>query len=45
MAMDSVPEPYLDAWARFQCQKPLTVSDAHWRQAVDDAGMFLDCIS
>ncbi len=42
MAMDSVPERYLDAWARLQCQKPMRVSDADWRQAIDDAGRFLD---
>ena len=42
MAMDSVPERYLDAWARLQCQKPTRVSDAEWRQAIDDAGRFLD---
>lgn len=42
MAADSVPEPYLDAWARLQCQKPMRVSDADWRQAIDDAGRFLD---
>ncbi len=42
MVMDSVPEPYLDAWARIQCQKPVRVSDDDWRQAVDDAGRFLD---
>jgi hypothetical protein len=42
MAMDSVPEPYLDTWARLQCQKPMRVSDADWRQAIDVAGRFLD---
>jgi hypothetical protein len=42
MAMDSVPEPYLDAWARLQVQKPMRVSDADWRQAIDEAGRFLD---
>ncbi len=42
MASDSAPEPYLDAWAMLQCQKPMQVSDEEWRQAVDDAGMFLD---
>jgi hypothetical protein len=40
--MGSVPEPYLDAWARLQCQKPMRVSDAEWRQAIDDAGRVLD---
>jgi hypothetical protein len=42
MAMGGVPEPYLDAWARLQVQKPMRVSDAEWRQAIDDAGRFLD---
>jgi hypothetical protein len=42
LAADSVPEPYLDAWARLQVQKPMRVSDAEWRQAIDDAGRFLD---
>jgi hypothetical protein len=42
MAMRGVPEPYLDAFARLQCQKPVRVSDANWRQAIDDAGKFLD---
>jgi hypothetical protein len=40
--MDSVPEPYLDAWARLQVHKPAVVSDAGWQQVVDDAGGFLD---
>ena len=40
--MRGVPEPYLDAFARLQCQKPVRVSDAAWRQAIDDAGQFLD---
>ena len=42
MAMGGVPEPYLDAWARLQYQKPMRVSDAEWRQAINDAGRFLD---
>jgi hypothetical protein len=42
MAMRGVPEPYLDAFARLQCQKPVRVSDAVWRQAIADAGRFLD---
>jgi hypothetical protein len=42
MAMGGVPEPYLDAWARLQIQKPMRVSDAEWRQAIDAAGRFLD---
>jgi hypothetical protein len=36
-----VPEPYLDAWARLQCQKPAHVTVEQWRQAIDDAGRFL----
>ena len=42
MASDSVPEPYLDAWARFQLQCPGGVTEQAWRQAIDDAGRFLD---
>jgi hypothetical protein len=42
MAMGSVPEPYLDAWARLQCQKPGGVTNEGWRLAIDDAGKFLD---
>jgi hypothetical protein len=42
MASGGVPEAYLDAWARLQVQKPETVSDAEWRRAVNDAGLFLD---
>ena len=40
--MACVPELYLDAWARLQCQKPMRVPDADWRQAIDAAGRFLD---
>ncbi len=42
MAMDSVPEPYLDRWARLQLRQPHGVAEARWRQAVNDAGLFLD---
>jgi hypothetical protein len=42
LAADSVPQPYLDAWVRLQFQKPFAVSDGGWRQAIDDAGRFLD---
>jgi hypothetical protein len=38
----SVPAAYLDAWARLNCQKPMRVSEAEWRQALDDGGRFLD---
>jgi hypothetical protein len=41
MTMYSVPERYLDAWARFQLQCPGTVTEQAWRQAIDDAGRFL----
>ena len=42
MAADSVPAIYLDAWARLQVQRPLSVTEDDWRSAVDDAGLFLD---
>ena len=42
LAADRVPACYLDAWARLQCQRPLSVPDAEWRRAIDDAGLFLD---
>ena len=42
MTMGSVPEPYLDAWARLQCQKPAHVTVEQWRQTIDDASWFLD---
>lgn len=42
MARGGVPEPYLDAWARLQLQKPLRVADDEWPRAIDDAGRFLD---
>ena len=42
MAAESVPEPYLDAFARLQCQKLIAVSDDGQRQAINDAGRFLD---
>ena len=42
MAADSVPAIYLDAWARLQVRRPLSVSEDDWRSAVDDAGLFLD---
>ncbi|WP_036258180.1 hypothetical protein [Methylocapsa aurea] len=41
-AADGVPEPYRDAWARLQIQKPIGVSDQEWRQAIAAAGLFLD---
>jgi hypothetical protein len=42
MAAGSLPEPYLDAFARLQCQKLITVLDDEQRQAINDAGRFLD---
>jgi hypothetical protein len=42
LAADCVPARYLDAWARLQCQKPASVSEAVWRLALDDGGRFLD---
>jgi hypothetical protein len=41
-AADRLPAVYLDAWARLQCQRPLTVLEDVWRRAVNDAGLFLD---
>ncbi|MGB8901818.1 MAG: hypothetical protein WCC90_22390 [Methylocella sp.] len=40
--MTSVPEPYLDTWARLQCQRPFGASDQEWWQVIDAAGRFLD---
>ena len=37
-----VPAIYLDAWARLNHQKPMRISDAEWRLALDDGGRFLD---
>ena len=42
LAADSVPACYLDAWARLQCRRPLYATEEAWRQAIDDAGRFLD---
>ena len=42
MAAGSVPEPYLDAFARLQCQKLITALNNEQRQAINDAGRFLD---
>jgi hypothetical protein len=42
LAADSVPGCYLTAWARLNCQKPTSVSEAEWRLALDDGGRFLD---
>jgi hypothetical protein len=42
MAADRVPECYLDAWVRFKLQCPGGISEELWRQAIDDAGRFLN---
>ena len=42
MAADRVPACYLDAWARLQCQRPISVAEGEWRLALDDGGHFLD---
>ena len=42
LAADRVPSVYVDAWARLNCQKPTSVSEAEWRLALDDGGLFLD---
>jgi hypothetical protein len=39
---ETCPAPYVDAFARLDHQKPISVSDSEWRQALDDAGRFLD---
>jgi hypothetical protein len=41
-AGDRVPAVYLDAWARFQCQRPFSVDPDPWQRAINDAGLFLD---
>jgi hypothetical protein len=42
LAADAVPDVYLDAWARTNCQKPFRASEGEWRLALDDGGRFLD---
>jgi hypothetical protein len=42
LAGDSVPDCYLDAWARLQCQRPSYAPEEAWRRTIDDAGRFLD---
>jgi hypothetical protein len=42
MAVGGVPDRFLDAWARLQCQRPEGVTEQTWRQAIDDTGRFLD---
>jgi hypothetical protein len=38
----SEPKAYFDAWARLQVQRPSIVQNEEWRQAVEDAGLFLN---
>ena len=42
LAAGRVPAIYLDTWARLNCQKPFRVSEAEWRLALNDGGLFLD---
>jgi hypothetical protein len=42
MAAGGVPGPYLDTWARLQCQRPIGVGEAACLRAIDDAGRFVD---
>ena len=37
-----IPAPYADGFALLQCQRPFTVTEAQWRQLLDDAGRFFD---
>ena len=42
MAADRVPPCYLDAWARLQVQRPVSIESTVRQLAIDDAGRFLD---
>jgi hypothetical protein len=42
LAAGSAPAVYLETWARLNHRKPVAVSEAEWRQALDDGGRFLD---
>lgn len=42
LALDSVPDVYLRAWATLQNYRPFGVSPDTWARVVDDAGRFLD---
>jgi hypothetical protein len=42
LAADRAPACYLDAWARLQCQRPVSIDLDAWRLATDDGGQFLD---
>ena len=37
-----LPRPWAEAMARLECQEWPASEDARWRQAIDDAGLFLD---
>jgi len=41
IALGAVPELYRDAWAWLQVQKPATVTETQWRQAIEAAARFL----
>lgn len=42
LAADRVPRMYLNEWAQLNYRKPASVSEAEWRQALDDCGRLLD---
>ena len=42
MCAEAVPAVYLDGWATLNHRRPFRVSDAQWRLALDDGGLFLD---
>jgi hypothetical protein len=42
LCVDGFPAIYLDAWVRLNCQKPMRVSEADWRRALDDGRHFFD---
>ena len=42
MAAAGVPEVYLAAWGDLQARKPREATEAQWKQAIEDAGRFLD---
>jgi hypothetical protein len=42
LGADHLATGYLGAWARLNDRKPFNVSEAEWRQALDDGGRFLD---
>jgi hypothetical protein len=39
LAADRVPERYLDGWSRLQGQRPATIPELQWCQAVDGVGL------